>query len=464
MCNDLDDVGTLLEPPAEEQPADLISCSSMVNESPNNAAAVVSGSLLMEQSNHPARRHGAEGDELGVEEPDVPFLVVRKRITCRRPRPVVDAITLEELIAEADQTADAGIPLHAIKREFLNDFVSLETRMATVAQNERDMTLRDVNAIGNRSIEQLSVQDVVEAVWHLARYLETMPTSLISADVCGGVLGIIEMDASAEEREDALANLVISIPRDDYVVLKAVIGHARRLAELSPYEMVRGLSSTISHLTFPTPNDANLKRPPASSQREDWETAVAAAAAAIEESQVMQKQQDGDGSVQKRRASMIVQMASEKQLQELAARVVASVEGEGAVGSRDVEGVVATHGGDNGTSETAQQDTRRASLSVPGFRNDFPSATPFVLPPSPTPRRLGTKRTSETIHEEAGSSDEEGRVSEVVLEVSENEEEDVKLEKKDIPTAIFAQEAVLPAAGVAMQIMIEYYADFFHTM
>ena len=113
------------------------------------------------------------------------------------------------------------------------------------------MMLRDVNAIGNRSIEPLCVRDVVDAVWHFVRYLESMPTSLISVDVSGGVLGIVgewemigtsplmefssywcyfsEMDASDEEREGALTNLVVSVPRDDYVVLKAVIGHARRL-------------------------------------------------------------------------------------------------------------------------------------------------------------------------------------------------------------------------------------------
>ncbi|KAJ3036801.1 hypothetical protein HDV00_002354 [Rhizophlyctis rosea] len=434
---------------------------------------------------------------------------VRKRIARRVPRPLADFEGLRNVGRELEDDPQSEFDAaHAIKRTFLNDFVSIETKHTALTQNETDLTSRDMNAVGTRFVDQLTVPDVVVAVWNLVRYLDTMSAPIVSEDVGGSILGIVEMDVTDEDREEALRGVVWNVPRDDFVVMKGVIGHVRRLIEMSPYEIVRGLCSTIGYMLIPTPGDFCLKRPPASVQREDWETAVAQAAAALEEARVLdQTAVEGAGvgngpsagedvkGVMKRRASMIVQMASNRQLQELAARVVKSVEDEegenvdeesigggGTDQSTDGkggegEGVAAQPG--NGTdavlSNQPPPPPRRASLSIPGFRTDFPLSAPIILPPLPTPRRLGSKQrfsVATGIQEETVSdatddgtpgtkSPHEGRPESRESVPSVAEETNLRLDKREMCDAMFLADGALSSSGLALMILVEGYEGIF---
>lgn len=274
-----------------------------------------------------------------------------------------------------------------------------------------------------------------------------------------------------------------------------------RLAEMSPYEIARPLSSTLGPYLFPSPTNTFLKRVPPSFRGEDWETAVKAAAAALEEARILggEPNENGDGTNgngnakgghQKRRASMIVQLATNRQLQELAARVVKDVEEE-----EDIEGLrvivdggeemkdaetVGSEGQNVGTNMTetsmAQPQPqpqppspipvqRRSSLPVPGFRTDFPTTqTSIVLPPSPTPRRLTSKRISVGMVEEEKEKEKEGDSSDPSVKNGDQQDEQVvmvRMSKKEVFESVFLCETCLSASAVVLWGFVEGFEDYF---
>ncbi|KAJ3279645.1 hypothetical protein HK104_001268 [Borealophlyctis nickersoniae] len=438
--------------------------------------------------------------------PDVPVEPAPKpkrrlaRSLVDRPLPDPDELAhvfvkLTESETDPAQAREDDMPLHTVKHTFLNDFVALDARHTAVKDNEAELALRDVNAIGARLVQEVNPLDAVEFVWNLHRYLRTISAPPITPEVSAGMLHIVEFGEDDETRAADMQEIVSDLPRDQYVLLKAIVGHLYRISHLAPYTITRGLSSVFGPLLFTSPNGL---RPRPVSKKDDWESAVAAAAAMLQEAQLLGAdttegpESSGvapvDGSPRGRRiskASILVRTATDRQLQQLAARVAASLEvpeegeednvdaGEGGGGPREV---ATPSEGQPPPVVVPPREPRKTSV-VPGFRSDFPTTPTLVeLPPAPSSHRSSFQAAHIKPHKEEGippvAEERETEPDPPPPPGSADSDADRPTSPQDpdspngptrrtMASELFLSQLALPLDATAVEIMINYFDELF---
>ncbi|KAJ3217648.1 hypothetical protein HDU67_007471 [Dinochytrium kinnereticum] len=167
-------------------------------------------------------------------------------------------LIVEKMEDEPLPTRDHELSLRELRVIFVNDFAIIDNRATAIRENEMAMLLRDIDVLPNAHVEAISPELICEMCWNLFRYLRAvLPDCLVPKEVGLNIIDVMEQEEEEEHRKFEMQRIIAKLPREDFVIIKAVLGHLARLGEAFYAEGVhlhKAIAFLFSNLLFQVPS------------------------------------------------------------------------------------------------------------------------------------------------------------------------------------------------------------------
>ncbi|KAI9312550.1 hypothetical protein DFJ73DRAFT_885601 [Zopfochytrium polystomum] len=141
---------------------------------------------------------------------------------------------------------------HELKTIFVNDIMMTEKIATEKAVNASCSNSRSVNFVPPHLVKDLDNEQAVLMCWNIFRYLRCTKTSIFPRDVTRQILDLFENpEGDEEEQIFEIKRIFAKLPKECFVVMKALFFHLARIGQIIP---IRSLAALFAPLVFRTPS------------------------------------------------------------------------------------------------------------------------------------------------------------------------------------------------------------------
>ncbi|KAI8799294.1 hypothetical protein BJ742DRAFT_781577 [Cladochytrium replicatum] len=187
-----------------------------------------------------------------IMEPDPPKL---RRLSARLAVGSKGAQGVYIALSNALNTTGQDPETLSATRLFLNDFVVVESKINELLQNEISTQVHNIDFVPQNHIPRMGYEDAKYFFFNCFNYLKTLPDVLSPAAV-EDLIEDIESAEDDQERIFLIQKCMARMGREEYVILKAAVGHLFRISILMDRDVCQGLAFIMAPILFRRPKPA----------------------------------------------------------------------------------------------------------------------------------------------------------------------------------------------------------------
>ncbi|KAJ3388841.1 hypothetical protein HDU92_001329 [Lobulomyces angularis] len=153
-----------------------------------------------------------------------------------------------------DDTINTADSEHGLKCSFLEDFIALDKREGQLLENQRNRIIRSSDFL-DTEVEELNPQQILDMVWRGYKYLNSLEAPVLESQTVHNILSLAACyNYNMDDCTVEIKKVVAKLPRQSFVVLKAIIAHFKRLSAMSNTDITKGLGSLFGPILLPRLN------------------------------------------------------------------------------------------------------------------------------------------------------------------------------------------------------------------
>ncbi|KAJ3222001.1 hypothetical protein HK099_002818 [Clydaea vesicula] len=134
------------------------------------------------------------------------------------------------------------------------NFIALDIREGQLLENQRNRIIRSSDFL-DTEVEELNPQQILDMVWRGYKYLNSLEAPVLESQTVHNILSLAACyNYNMDDCTVEIKKVVAKLPRQSFVVLKAIIAHFKRLSAMSNTDITKGLGSLFGPILLPRLN------------------------------------------------------------------------------------------------------------------------------------------------------------------------------------------------------------------